>query len=114
MAESDWPTVEDLAAAIARRSDEVSERLRLAVEAGRRLNDVSDGLVERFVTEARRGGLSWAEIGELFGTSKQAAQKRYGAPATVGDWPNLAPSAQAAMNRAGDEARRLDHNYIGT
>jgi len=114
VSEHRWPRVEQLAASIVREGADASERLRLAVDASRRLHDLSDELVERFVTDARRDGLSWAEIGDLFGTSKQAAQKRYGAASAAGDWPNLAAAAQEAMSRASDEARRLDHTYVGT
>src|SRR3954454_2025820 len=109
-----WPNHDDLAAQITRESEDAAGRLRLAIDAGRRLTDLSDDLVERFVGEARGAGLSWAEIGDLFGTSKQAAQKRYAAPAGAGGWPSLTLLAQEAMNRAGAEAERLGHNYVGT
>jgi len=91
-------------------------RLRVAIEIGNELSDAGDALVERFVSEARAAGLSWAQIGEQFGTSKQAAQKRYGTGAgrEVG-WPGtLAPSAHHALVRAEQEARELGCDYVGT
>jgi hypothetical protein len=38
----------------------------------------SERQVVEAVTAARIAGLSWARIGELLGTSAQAAQQRYG------------------------------------
>jgi hypothetical protein len=72
--------------------------------------------VGRFVTEARRAGLSWNEIGQLFGVSRQAAQQRYGAAlAAPADWPGRwSANARLALDRAGEEAARLGHDYIGT
>jgi ATP-dependent Clp protease ATP-binding subunit ClpA len=86
------------------------------IELGRELSDTSDALIERFVAEARAAELSWTEIGQLFGTSKQAAQKRYGAAAAYeGRWPGRrAPAAHHALNHAGEQARELGHNYVGT
>jgi hypothetical protein len=93
-----------------------ADRLRAAIELGRQLSETGDALPERFVADARRAGLSWAEIGELFGTSKQAAQQRYGATATrPGAWPGRwTPVAHRALNHGGEQARELGHNYVGT
>jgi uncharacterized NAD(P)/FAD-binding protein YdhS len=35
--------------------------------------------LNRAVREARRAGLSWADVGDLLGTTRQAAQQRFGA-----------------------------------
>jgi hypothetical protein len=112
------PPVDELAALVERRAPaSPADRLRLAIELGRELSDTGDALVERFVERARGAGLSWAEIGNLFGTSKQAAQKRYGATAATepgarpGRWTR---SAQHALDHAGEQARELGHNYVGT
>jgi hypothetical protein len=35
--------------------------------------------LNRTVREARRAGLSWTQIGAALGTTKQAAQQRFGA-----------------------------------
>lgn len=107
------PTLDRLAASVLEEAgDDRAGRLVRAIETGRELTELGDGLVERFVDDARAGGLSWSEIGALFGTSKQAAQKRYGA--TTGAWPGLAPAAQQAMNRAGRDAHHLGHTHVGT
>src|SRR2546423_12961072 len=98
---TDSPGVDDLAASVAARAgSDPAERLRVAIDTDRRLSELGDGLVERFVIEAREAGVSWADIGELFGTRKQAAPKRYGPSATPGAWPGPGPAAPEAMDRA--------------
>ena len=86
------------------------------MELGRELTDLGDALIGRFVAEARAAGLSWTEIGGLFGTSKQAVQQRYGATTFKGgDWPGRwAPEVRRTLDNAGQEARALGHDYIGT
>ena len=112
------PTIDELAEAVEARAGErrPAARLRAAIELSRELTDLSDALIGRFVSEARAGGMSWTEIGELFGTSRQAVHRRYGA--TIGEpgrWPaRWTPAANAALDRAGEEARALGHGHVGT
>jgi Clp amino terminal domain, pathogenicity island component len=115
------PSLDELAALVHARARSVHEqpeaaRLGIAIGIGQELSGSGDALVERFVSEARAAGLSWTQIGAQFGTSKQAAQKRYGAgSADQGGWPGRwTPAAHDALNRAGDDARELGHDYIGT
>ena len=110
------PTLDGLAAVVEARAGEPAARLGAAIELGRELTELGDALIGRFVSEARAAGLSWTEIGRLFGTSKQAVQQRYGATTTdVGDWPGRwAPDVRRVLDRAGEEARALHHDYIGT
>src|SRR5919202_581095 len=110
------PTLDELAAAVEARVGEPAARLGAAIELGRELSDLGDALIGLHVAEARGAGLSWTEIGRLFGTSKQAVQQRYGAAAPEsGDWPaNWTTRARRALQQAGQEARALGHDYIGT
>lgn len=91
-------------------------RLREAIDVGRELTELSDALIGRFVSEARANGLSWTEIGQVFGTSKQAVQQRYGAAGDdVGRWPGRwTVAANETLSRAAAEARALGHDYVGT
>jgi hypothetical protein len=106
--------IEELAARV--DDEEPAARLRHAVAIGRELAELGDELIGRFVAEARAGGASWTEIGQAFGTSKQAAQQRFGAAARdPGAWPGRwTPAARAALERAALEAQRLGHDYVGT
>lgn len=110
------PTLDELAAVVEARAAEPAARLGAAIELGRELTDLGDAVIGRFVAEARAAGLSWTEIGRLFGTSKQAVQQRYGPTTTDGgDWPGRwTPGVRRALDRAGEEARALDHDYVGT
>jgi hypothetical protein len=118
MAEDRLPAIDELAALVNDRAGgEVPvARLREAIDLGRELNELGDELIGRFVVDARASGLSWTEVGQAFGTSKQAVQKRYGgAVEDLGRRPaRWTPAANDALGRAGSEARRLGHNYVGT
>jgi hypothetical protein len=118
VAEDHLPAIEALAALVSDRAGGQGRatRLREAIDVGRELTEISDALIGRFVAEARASGLSWTEIGQAFGTSKQAAQKRYGtAVDDLGRWPGRwTPAANDALDQAGDQARRLGHSYVGT
>jgi len=61
------PRVED------RRSVEEYMLERAALARARSEQQIIDA-----VTKGRRGGLSWKRIGQILGTSAQAAQQRYG------------------------------------
>jgi hypothetical protein len=118
MGDPQLPSVDELAELVrARTRDQLpAARLRIAIELGRELNYTGDALIERFVAEARAAELSWTEIGQLFGTSKQAAQKRFAAAAAEQcHWPGRwAPAAHHALDQASEQARELGHNYVGT
>jgi hypothetical protein len=118
MEDARLPTIDELVAIVeARVADEPpATRFQVAIDVGRELTDLGDILIGRFVGQARETGLSWTEIGQLFGTSKQAVHQRYGsALAESGGWPGRwTPTAGAALNRAAAEARELGHDYIGT
>jgi Clp amino terminal domain, pathogenicity island component len=109
-------TVDELAARVEAEAGTPADRLRVAIGLSHQLTGAADALVERFVVDARRAGMSWAEIGDLFGTSRQAAQQRYAqTSALVGVWPGRwTPAARGVLDRAGEQARRLGHAAVGT
>ena len=112
------PRLEELARLVEARAGEAtpSARLQAAIAVSRELSDLSDDLIGRFVAEARAAELPWTEIGRLFGTSKQAAQQRYGTPGAAAEHgpPDRATTARAVLGRAADAARALGHGHIGT
>ena len=48
------------------------------VALARRIREAAEELEAAKVDEARAGGVSWREIGLLYGMSKQAAHQRFG------------------------------------
>jgi hypothetical protein len=112
------PALDEVAALVEERTVEQlpAERLRVAIGLGRELTDLSDALIGRFVAQARAAGLSWTEIGQTFGISKQAVQQRFGtAIDDSGAWPGRwTRICRQVLDRAGEEARELRHNYVGT
>jgi hypothetical protein len=61
------------------RSADPDERIAVLHEAAmieRRAREA----VQLLVAQAREAGATWAEVGEYFGTTRQAAQQRFGAP----------------------------------
>ena len=111
------PTIDALAALVEQRATEQpAARLSAAIDVGRELTELSDALIGRFVAEARASGLSWTDIGQAFGTTKQAVQQRYGTPSyDLGRWPgHWTPAANETLSRAAAEARALGHHDVGT
>ncbi|WP_067537380.1 hypothetical protein [Nocardia crassostreae] len=49
-----------------------------ALRAARSLDNVVDDVLRSLVAQARAEGRTWAEVGEVFGTSRQAAFQRFG------------------------------------
>ena len=47
------------------------------LEAARRLRESADRLEQAHVDAARQAGLTWAEIGKVYGLTKQGAQQRF-------------------------------------
>lgn len=64
-----------------------------ALRAARSLDSVVDDVLRALVQQARAEGHTWAEVGELFGTSRQAAYQRFGGgnsfPIPMPDLPHL-------------------------
>ncbi|MFE3187466.1 hypothetical protein ACFXHA_00570 [Nocardia sp. NPDC059240] len=52
-----------------------------ALRAARSLDGVVDDVLRSLVRQARDEGRTWAEIGDIFGTSRQAAFQRFGGAA---------------------------------
>lgn len=117
------PNLQTLIRSIRRRGGPTPlERLRYAVDASDELATLGDAVVDHFVEDARQQGHSWSDIGEVLGMTKQAAQQRFRvrwfdrftrarrAPSSIG----LTDRARRAVDLAQEEARRLEHNYIGT
>jgi hypothetical protein len=91
------------------------ERLSAATQLAGRLRARGDELLDHFVDAARASGSSWTEIGGALGTSKQAAQQRFGAlgNSPTGQTPfGLIGAAAEALSAAETHARELGHHYV--
>jgi hypothetical protein len=86
------------------------------IEAAHVVADEGRTGLQRWVDAGRRAGLSWSEIGEALGVSKQAAQQRFGGPsqddpAVLGETlVRLGASAfneQAILDAEGAKGREL-------
>ncbi|HJR24839.1 MAG TPA: Clp protease N-terminal domain-containing protein [Acidimicrobiales bacterium] len=86
------------------------------LEAASRLRDevgeLTDAVLGHFVDQARRAGCSWSQIGDALGVSKQAAQQKHTGRSLPMD--RLTDRTRLAIDRASNEARRLQHTYVGT
>jgi hypothetical protein len=98
------------------------DRLELACSTARELDEVADQLVTYFVNEARDAGLSWTQIGERMGVTKQAARKRF-VPRDIPDEPSVLRErvygrytgpAKRVIALAQSQAKAHHHHYIGT
>ncbi|MEX2586488.1 MAG: Clp protease N-terminal domain-containing protein [Actinomycetota bacterium] len=72
-------TLQDLIEVVRRRAGPGNELDRVQ-EAGGLAGDVgmlTEQLLDYFVQDARRAGLSWSQIGERLGVTKQGAQQRF-------------------------------------
>ena len=49
-----------------------------ALQAARRLREAAEDLEFSTVEASRQSGTTWTRIGELYGTSKQGVQQRFG------------------------------------
>jgi hypothetical protein len=47
------------------------------LDAARRAREAADKLEQAHVDAARQAGLTWAEIGTIYGLTKQGAQQRF-------------------------------------
>ncbi|HYM56420.1 MAG TPA: Clp protease N-terminal domain-containing protein [Solirubrobacteraceae bacterium] len=91
------------------------ERLGAASAVAGELRELGDLLLDRYVQAARAEELSWSQIGDALGVSKQAAQQRFVAPpAETHLWPGLSEAASAVLTRAVEHARSFGHRYLGT
>lgn len=64
---------------------ESREGFETAILAAHLIADEGRIVLHRWVEAARRSGISWSEIGDALGISKQAAQQRFRIPGTDAD-----------------------------
>lgn len=92
--------------------------LETAVGISSQVGGMADAMVDHYVGAARAAGLSWTEIGERLGVSKQAARQRFSArledgTATDRGLPGLAPRLVACLEVA-HAAAEAEGSVAGT
>jgi ATP-dependent Clp protease ATP-binding subunit ClpA len=99
-------------------SDDSLDRLDAAIAVAAELDHQADTLVDHFVAAARAAGRSWTEIGGRLGVSKQAARKRFPAPATpapvLPPGVTLRPRLQTCLTEAGRHAQLAGVAEVGS
>lgn len=115
------PRTDSLIRSLESESSDVLGRLRSAATVAADLSSLGDRVVNHFVEQAREQGHSWVEIGGVLGISKQAAQQRFRVR-----WIDRVTGrrevrlmrytdrAKQVVEDAAEEARKLNHNYVGT
>jgi hypothetical protein len=112
---NELPSVAKLAQRIDAVGDSSLERLDAAVRTAGELRDLEDRIVDRYVQAARVEGRSWAQIGDVLGVTRQAAQQRFVAPpAGAAAWPGMSEAAARVIGRAVEQAGAFRHRYLGT
>src|SRR4051812_4009988 len=105
-------TLDSLVREVQSASVSTLEQLEIAAHRATDLADLGDALLNHFVDRCRKQGNTWAEIGEHLGVTRQAAQKRF--VDELVNFERYTDRARLAVAHANDEARAMNHNYIGT
>lgn len=116
------PPTDSLIRSVQRSGHGPLARLKEALRLSEELASAGDTIVDHFVEEARLAQHSWVEIGEVLGMTKQAAQQRFRTRwfdrlTRTRKSPNamcFTDRARSAIEAAKDEARNLNHKYVGT
>ncbi|MET9240933.1 Clp protease N-terminal domain-containing protein [Nonomuraea sp. NPDC003709] len=92
--------------------------LEAAVTYAGLVGAAGDAMVDHYVQAAREAGLSWTDIGDRLGISKQAARQRYAPRLAVTGGPATEPAAidprLAACLQAAQEAADAENSVPGT
>ncbi|HZM32795.1 MAG TPA: Clp protease N-terminal domain-containing protein [Acidimicrobiales bacterium] len=116
-------SLEQLIALVEQTSDTPLDRISTAALLQSQIVALGDDLLDHFVTKAREAGMSWAQIGEALGVTRQAAQQRHGPTSTPdpvleglrdGRFARFTQRARKAVISAHVEAQARKHGYIGT
>src|SRR5262245_34283475 len=108
-------TLDGLIHQVREQADDELVQLERASQLSEELGELADSLLTYFVDRCRVSGRTWAEIGAHLGVTRQAARKRF--VDTVGDGVTLerfTMRARHALDRAGEVAGSMHHNYVGT
>lgn len=110
----DDPSLEDLVQLVRLRANGAGDldQLAAASELSQHLSALNDQLLDHFVRQARQAGLSWAQIGQQLGVTKQGAQQRFTGVAKADEVPHqlselVARLEEKALSRSPAPSRNL-------
>ena len=118
--------LEQLITVVEQSGDSPLDRIATAAMLQSQMSALGDDLLDHFVSDARQQGLSWAQIGEALGVTRQAAQQRHGAGGTgyadrmlegirdAGRFKRFTDRARTAVAASQTAANERNHGYIGT
>ncbi|HKH03916.1 MAG TPA: Clp protease N-terminal domain-containing protein [Acidimicrobiales bacterium] len=103
-------------------SDAPLDRLAAAVAVAQRVSELGDELIDDYVEAARAANCSWAQVGEVLGVTRQAAQQRQKSLmarmgrriGSTGLFKRFTVTARTTVVGAQESARMLGHQQIGT
>jgi hypothetical protein len=105
---------EQLPLTVLARAAEASESPLVRLGALSALIDRAERERRDAAAQARRAGASWAQLADELGTTRQAAQQRYGPKRVKEDAPSGAPAATVHSPGATPEARGVGDWEIAT
>lgn len=110
------PTLESLMTLVRANhgSEPPLDRLTRAIDVSNHLGELGENLIGVFVDEARKAGVSWADIGTRLGVSRQAVQKRFIPKSDSGFWDRATPALKETVKLARTAARARRKTYLGT
>jgi len=108
------PTLQDLIDTVRASApdEDPAAQLARAAEVAGGLSRLGDRLLDHFVFQCRRAGMSWAELSASLGVSKQAAHKRFTGATPA--FQRFTVKAQQVIKDAIEQARALGHPAVGT
>jgi ATP-dependent Clp protease ATP-binding subunit ClpA len=93
-------------------TDDPLDLLAQAARSAGEIEQLTDDLLDHFVTASRARGYSWSEISAVLGVSKQAAHKRFAGLTPT--FERFTPRAKAVLKDAVDRSRALGATSVGT
>ncbi len=116
--------LDQLIAAVEQTGASPLDRVSTAALLQSQITALGDDLLDHFVRKARDEGMSWAQIGDALGVTRQAAQQRHGAGSPLdrllegapdtGRFKRFTNRARTAIVAAQTAAGERNHGFVGT
>jgi hypothetical protein len=118
-------SLDQLITVVEESGDSPLDRISTAALLQSQITALGDDLLDHFVSKAREQGLSWAQIGEALGVTRQAAQQRHGTGGgaaermleglrDAGRFKRFTERARTAVGASRTAAQERNHGFVGT